>query len=1127
MAFTWKTKKTHDHSGCARILICLAVWMLALSGRVTAQSEANINIMRMEPSGSHRVDSRSILRKEAADPSGVKPRMRPGRRLVPVLDLKQRKLIRMDTLPEPARMRPENRLSAESTARTWTTIMTEDFEGPWPSAGWARGGDMHSSGVEITWAPWAYHPASGLKSCFAQGTVVDPSSQHTIKAPWGEFHMSAMWYGPINLEGVTDARITFKLSYQLGDGDFIDWTAFTTADTSGEMYMTGYPESYPSNWPDYETFTYNFNSQPYHGSLCGLRDVYFIIIYLADDYQDYNKAAFVDDVRLQTSTDPLPRMSIDAGEWTVPSVGGTSETVHVTSSDEAFSYTVSDDDFWLTLSESGGTTPGGFTMRTAANETGLTRKAKVTVTADPHTAVTGSPATLKVTQISPSDSGWTTLMTEDFEGEWPSEGWTLDSNTLDEDGTPITWDPVTFYGAWGSRSAHPHESINPMIDATVTAAAGTTIESSMRYGPFSLPEDMQARFRFRLTYQLGAGDKIQWGVSAGDPDTTTRVMMGYSGMSNFALWRVLTFDLTEVPYYGSLAGRTDVYIHFIYVADDVQDRNEGAYVDDVYLQARPFKARLSLDTAEWAAPPAGGTSGAIHVASTGEAFQYTAQANVRWLRVSYPWWGMTPGVISLSASANRTDSARTAEVRVWATNPEGIAGSPATITVTQGPIPPPRISLSDSTWSAPPAGGVSDSIRVLSSGDAVLYTVSAGADWLTLSDFDGSTPGGFTMTAAANVADTARAAVVTVTAVSPAGTTGSPATITVTQGPIPPPRMFLSDSTWSAPSLGGTSDTLRVSSSGGTVLYAISDDADWLTLSGFNGTTPGGFIMTAAANDADSSRTAVVTVRAVIPADTDGSPARVTVTQPKVAVPASIGLVAPSAVMPGDEFQADIHIGDPIGVTDLFLLRFDLTFSNTAYVDYVSAEPGPFLGTDSEILPVSDDAAGKVSVTLIRNSESGGVSGTGVAVRVRFRALPDAPENTRVDFALSGIAAEDPEGNPVPFEATGNSSTVMTHVEEGGDAASHPIPEAFELSRNFPNPFNPVTEIRFGLPHAGDVELKVFDGSGRVVAVLFEGFRQAGYHSVTFNAAKLPSGSYTCRLQAGGRVLTRKMMLVK
>jgi hypothetical protein len=1124
MPFMRKTANTYRWC-CSRTWCCLAIWILAASGQVTAQSQAETQIMRMEPSGTYRVNSDAIHIRGTDNLSGIKAQIRPGRRIVPVIDLKQNRLIRVDTLPEPILIEPQNRLSAQPEARTWTTVMTEGFEGAWPSAGWKRSGSDKINGVEITWAPWAYHPASGKKSCFAQGTVRNPSIQYTVKAPPGEFISSSMRYGPINLEGVTDARITFKLSYQLGEGDYIGWGA--TADTSEVLYITGYHQFLETNWPDYETVTYNLNTDPFFGSVCGKKDVFFFLIYLSDDRQDNNKASFVDDFSLEVSTDPLPGLSLDVSEWAVPSCGGTSGTVHVNSSGEALEYSVSDDAFWLTLSESDGATPGGFTMTAPDNQTGLTRTASVTIKTIPHVAASGSPAILTVTQISPSDSGWTTLMTEGFEGEWPSDGWTLDSNTLYEDGTPITWGPVEYGHSSGVRSAFPHGSVvDSFSEPAIIAASGTTIQSLMRYGPFSLEQAADARFKFRLSCHLFDGDRMLWGVSAGDPDTSRVVTREYSLRWGFPQFETVTFSLKNAQYYGNLCGRSDVYIHFLYIADDIDGRNEAVRVDDIYLQVKPITARLSVDAGEWAAPPAGGASGAIQVTSVGEAVQYRITDSAGWLTASPPS-GTTPGAFHLSASPNRSGSARIAEVSVDALAPAGTAGSPATIRVTQDPMPPPRISLSDSTWSAPAAGGVSDTIRVSSSGEAVLYTVSSGSDWLTLSKSDGITTGRFTLTALANDGDSARTAMVTVTAVIPAEATGSPAMIIVTQAPIPPPRISLSDSTWSAPAAGGVSDTIRVSSSGEAVLYTVSGGSDWLTLSESGGTTPGGFTLTATANDADSARTAMVTVTAVMPAEATGSPAMITVTQPKAPVPASIEPVSPSTIMPGGEFQVDILVGDPVTVTDLFKLRFDLTFSNTGYVDYACAEPGPFFGTDAELLPVSDDAAGKVGIALSRKPSSGGVSGAGVAVRVRFRVLPDAPENALAEFSLSGIAAEDPVGNPVPFTASGKASTVMTYVGDGGDAASIPIPSAFELSQNFPNPFNPATEIRFGLPHSGEAELKVFDGSGRVVAVLFEGFRQAGYHSVTFNAGKLPSGSYTCRLKAGRRVLTRKMVLVK
>jgi hypothetical protein len=98
------------------------------------------------------------------------------------------------------------------------------------------------------------------------------------------------------------------------------------------------------------------------------------------------------------------------------------------------------------------------------------------------------------------------------------------------------------------------------------------------------------------------------------------------------------------------------------------------------------------------------------------------------------------------------------------------------------------------------------------------------------------------------------------------------------------------------------------------------------------------------------------------------------------------------------------------------------------------------------------------------------------------------------------------------------------------------LPTAFELSNNFPNPFNPSTVINFQLPDAGTqflVSLKVYDMLGRVVATLVDGMKSAGYYSTTFDASRLASGVYFTRFiatpQDGNKPFTKtmKMLLMK
>ncbi|HOC88362.1 MAG TPA: DUF4623 domain-containing protein [bacterium] len=88
-------------------------------------------------------------------------------------------------------------------------------------------------------------------------------------------------------------------------------------------------------------------------------------------------------------------------------------------------------------------------------------------------------------------------------------------------------------------------------------------------------------------------------------------------------------------------------------------------------------------------------------------------------------------------------------------------------------------------------------------------------------------------------------------------------------------------------------------------------------------------------------------------------------------------------------------------------------------------------------------------------------------------------------------------------------------------------PMQFSLAQNYPNPFNAATTIAFVLPRKSHVRLEVFDLTGRQVATLIEGMREAGQHRIAFEGSRLSSGLYYCRLTAAGTTLVRKMALLK
>ncbi len=89
------------------------------------------------------------------------------------------------------------------------------------------------------------------------------------------------------------------------------------------------------------------------------------------------------------------------------------------------------------------------------------------------------------------------------------------------------------------------------------------------------------------------------------------------------------------------------------------------------------------------------------------------------------------------------------------------------------------------------------------------------------------------------------------------------------------------------------------------------------------------------------------------------------------------------------------------------------------------------------------------------------------------------------------------------------------------------IPSKFELKQNFPNPFNPITNIVYNLPADGFVTIKIYDVIGNKVDILVNENKKADSYVVTFNGSNLSSGVYFCRINSGNYSASIKMMLIK
>jgi hypothetical protein len=108
-------------------------------------------------------------------------------------------------------------------------------------------------------------------------------------------------------------------------------------------------------------------------------------------------------------------------------------------------------------------------------------------------------------------------------------------------------------------------------------------------------------------------------------------------------------------------------------------------------------------------------------------------------------------------------------------------------------------------------------------------------------------------------------------------------------------------------------------------------------------------------------------------------------------------------------------------------------------------------------------------------------------------------------------------GNPITL------TEWVTSVEQ----PENKMPTSFFLSQNFPNPFNPVTKIKYSVPYSTFVSMKVFNLLGQEVTTLFEGEKQVGTYTAFFDGSGLSSGVYYYRLEAKEFIKTKKLLLLK
>lgn len=209
-------------------------------------------------------------------------------------------------------------------------------------------------------------------------------------------------------------------------------------------------------------------------------------------------------------------------------------------------------------------------------------------------------------------------------------------------------------------------------------------------------------------------------------------------------------------------------------------------------------------------------------------------------------------------------------------------------------------------------------------------------------------------------------------------------------------------------------------------------------------------------------------------------------------------------------------------------------------------------GAGPEALPASPGSSSPAAVHgKVMAADGNAVQGATVYL-LDEAAKPVAYGQTGADgsFELSGVAPGEYRvyasklglggaynGNVSSFSQAealvlnGGASEVNLVLSSGPTTAVEEetvLPQTLTLRGNYPNPFNPSTQLGFAVPAGGRATVRVYNTLGQQVAVLFDGMAEAGHqYELSFQAGALSAGTYIYTLEFGGQVLTRKMVLVK
>ena len=200
-------------------------------------------------------------------------------------------------------------------------------------------------------------------------------------------------------------------------------------------------------------------------------------------------------------------------------------------------------------------------------------------------------------------AGWTNIMTQNFEGSFPTAGWEV--KDLYSGYGEYHWGKRNCRARGGSYSAWAVGGGANGSGLSCGANYPNYVYSWMVYGPFSLANASDAELQFYYWLRSESRyDGLFWGASINDDDFYGGAVTGTQ-----TSWTSKNFDLTNVPTLGDLRGRSSVWIAFVFIADFSITYPEGAHVDDIVLRKKVSSGNVSVSPKATPPPNEGAEQG--------------------------------------------------------------------------------------------------------------------------------------------------------------------------------------------------------------------------------------------------------------------------------------------------------------------------------------------------------------------------------------------------------------------------------------------------------------------------------------------------------------------------------------